>query len=267
MPWGDKAFDAWVRIAIKKLMCSVASEVHPETSVIEFGGPPRIVLTSAGLASPATLGADGFRVLQDASKWIYEFDREVETRHKLFSIELARSVSPGTDVSLAFRNAAAAALEGARIAHGFGLVELSKEALKSMADLRKTVAEDTTKLSEAMRQLSLGVAAALFYGLALVAARLAAVVSPFLLDAMAVVGAAYVGTIVLVNWRHLSQQKTLRDRWREKFYRFLRADDYKSMVSEPLDAAERSLKVSMWISSIITLIFFVAVVVHNHQSL
>lgn len=265
-PWGDKAFSAWVQVATSKLMCSLASEVHAETSILEFNGPPRLVLSAAKEASPSRLGTEGFLSLQAATKWIYELDREAETRHRLFSIEFSRSVHSEDDVSTAFRQATSVALEGARIAHSFGLSEMSKDALKAMTDLRKAVTEETAKLSEAMRQLSLSVAGALFYGLALIAAKLASVVNPLLLDAMAAVGALYVGVIVFVNYKHLVQQRDQRARWRDRFYRFLRTDDYQAMVGEPLAKAEESLEWAMCLALGMTSVAFASVIINNHMN-
>lgn len=262
--WADPGFDTWVRIAMQRLMTALASEVHATEGTLEFSGPPRAVLSTVSAALPTALGARGFMDLQAAAKWVYDSERETETRHRLFAIEFSRSVDRRADVVDAFREGAAVALEGARITHSFGLLELNKDAIKAMMDLRKSVAEDTSKVTESMRQLSLSVAGALFYGLAIVAAKMGTQISPIVLDVMAVVGAGYVFLIIWLNFRHLAQQKTLRSNWRMRFYRFLRVDDYKSMVEEPISAVEGSLRATLFISIVLTAVAFGAVVAFNH---
>ncbi|WP_312320189.1 hypothetical protein [Stenotrophomonas sp.] len=264
LPWAQYAFGVWLDVALPRLMVSLASELTRATLEIDFSGPPKVTLEGIADSGAATLGTSGFFALQSAVQWVYESDREVETRKKLFGIELARSVKNHANAYEAFRDGCSDALEGAKIAHQFGLADVSRDALKSMADLRKSVADETTKVAEATRQLSLSIAGTMFYGLGLIAARTVSIVSPYLLDAMALVGLGYVGAIILITHKNLQHQADLRTRWRGKFYEFLRTEDYRTMVTEPLEKSEESLVFSMKCAGGLSSLLFLAVVVHNH---
>jgi len=247
-------------------MVALVAEVNHVNSDIDFAGPPKITLEGVGVYEPARLGSDAFFALQSAVKWVYDLDREVETRKKLFGIEFARSVKNRGKAYVAFSEGCSDALEGAKIAHQFGLAEVSRDALKSMADLRKSVADETTKIADATRQLSLSIAGAMFYGLGLIAARLGSVANPYLLDAMAAVGLGYVAAIIWITHRNLKQQADLRKRWRGKFYDFLRTDDYRIMVTEPVEESEGSLRFAMKCAGTLSLLLFLVVAMHNHAA-
>ncbi len=263
-PWSQPAFGIWLEVALPRLMVALATEVNYVSSEIDFAGPPKVTLEGIDVYEPAKLGADAFLALQSAAKWVYEVDREVETRKKLFGIEFARSIKSRARAYGAFGEGCSDALEGARIAHQFGLAEVSRDALKSMADLRKSVADETTKIADATRQLSLSIAGAMFYGLGLIAARLGSATNLYLLDAMAVVGLGYVAAIIWITHKNLKQQEDLRKRWRGKFYEFLRTEDYRTMVTEPLEKSEGSLRFAMMCAGALSFLLFLVVVVHNH---
>lgn len=265
-PWSQQAFGIWLEVALPRLMVALSAEVNHVNSQIDFAGPPKVTLEGAHLGAPGTLGTEAFLSLQSAIKWVYEVDREAETRKKLFGIEFARSVKNRSGAYDAFREGCGDALEGAKIAHQFGLAEVSRDALKSMADLRKSVADETAKITDATRQLSLSIAGAMFYGLGLIAARLTSVANPYLLDAMAIVGLGYVSAIIWITHNSLEQQEDLRARWRGKFYEFLRTEDYKTMVTEPLEKSEESLRFAMKCAGVLSLLLFAVVGIYNHAA-
>lgn len=169
LPWDDTA-KIWIDLAAQSLFRSLCNEVETDGALM-FRGPPVVRYSSTKSAS-TTMSPAGFESLQAASRWVFQMDREVETRHGLLTAELARTNVGSSDAALLFEHGSAPALEGAKIALQLGLHKLSLDSLKAMADLRKAVTDETAKLSAATRQLATAVAGALFAGIGIIAARL-----------------------------------------------------------------------------------------------
>ncbi len=121
-----------------------------------------------------------------------------------------------------------------------GLADLSRDALRSLADLRKSVTDETAKLSDATRQLAAAVAGAVAIGLGLIATRLITSANPWLIIGVMVVAAAYVAAVVASGWQFVTLQRRLREDWQPHLYRFLPEPDYERMVTRPAKSAERT---------------------------
>jgi hypothetical protein len=206
----------------------------------------------------------GFASLQVAARWVFQTDREVETRHGLLTAELARTNVGSSDAALLFENGSAPALEGAKIALQLGLHKLSLDSLKAMADLRKAVADETAKLSDTTRQLATAVAGALFAGIGIIAARLTLAISgPGIVAAILIIGmvlCAYVAAVIISGVQFVSIQRDLRSQWRERLYRFLPEAEYESMVSSPAAKSEKAFKTAAVISGVLAGLLLCAVV-------
>lgn len=264
-PWGDLAFGAWVLAAFRAVAYSIAAEV--EVDKLTFIGPPRLVIDVDESWSADDLGSAGFMALQEAARWIYELDRESEVRHRLFTHEFARVAERGHGLAKVLAESCALAFDGARITYQYGLHEQSKDAIKSLGELRKAVADETAKTAETARQLALSTAGALFYGLGLIAGKITTSISPWVLDAMGVLGALYLAAIVGTNARFLSQQRALRATWRQKLYRYLTASEYKDLVTTPMSSAEFSLSTVLWSSVLLGGLMLVCVFLNDHSGL
>lgn len=243
-PRGDRAFEEWLARAASRIALTLPNEVHSGPR-LEFSGPPRYAVDWLDPdAKPAVVG--WFEPLQEAVRWVYDIDREVELRHRLYTQEFARLAYGENSLSEAILKCTVSALEGARIAYAFHLQEISKDALKGLTDLRKAVADDTQKVFEATRQLCLSAAGALFYAVGLLAARAATAIPPLLFGGLLLLGMAYVGMIIMVNERAMSHQRQLRSVWRSKLYRYLTEAEFAQLVQEPTTRAEKLLTTSMW---------------------
>ena len=260
--WGDIAFTSWLRTAYRALVYSLAADAA-QTSV-GFVGPPRIRFDVDSEWNPDSLTAAGFMALQNAARWIYEVDREAEIRHTLFSHEFARLALRNQNIASALAEFCELALDGARITYDFGLQEQNKDAMKSLSDLRADVSDETSRTAETLRQLALNTAAALFYGLGLLAGKATTSVSPWLLDTMGLLGAAYLGAIITTNARFLSQQKQLRNRWRQKLYRYLTDVEYAELVTTPIGSLEDAVVVVLWLAGALGVVMFASVLVNDH---
>lgn len=264
-PWRDQAFIAWLKPAVTGLLRSLSTEVDASQKSLEFVGPPRLRLAWPEDADWIHLEQTAFFGLQSAAAWVYTLPREVELRFRLFTQEFVR-LAPSDVKAFEALKVVGLALEGARIAYNFNLQDVSKDALKSFAELRKGVADDIQKLVESTKQLALSGAAALFYGVGLLATRLTSAAVPvWVVDSLAAIGLAYVAVILFINFTFLRQQQTLRPIWKRKLYRYLTSVEYAEMVEAPTTKCERQLNWTMSIVLLLSLGIFAGVGVVNHM--
>lgn len=261
--WEHWAIRHWARLGATALVRALSDEVEDDGRLV-FRGPP-IVRLAVEPNIDEVLGSEGFRDLQRVAAWVFEAPTEMRPRHALFGPEIARTATDDEGAGQVLRRVAAAALEGAGIARAFGLADQSRDSLKAMTDLRKSISEEISKLSDTTRQIAGAVAAALFGGIGLIAARLV-VEDPSLLvrQAAAVVGAVlllYVAAVVASGWHYVRLQRSLRSEWHSKIYRFIPAADYEKMVTKPAASAELGFSIAAWIGGIAATALFVLVLV------
>lgn len=259
--FSDDASRVWADSCVIASLNAISDEIESNTGTLKFKGPPRLSLTfnQAPDGQFAELGLEAFRHLQEVVSWIYENEREAEVRHLLFSGEVARS-GGGVDSAIArVKKDCSAAFDGAKIAYQMSISDLGKDTLKALSDLKKSVTEDTSKVADATRQTVAAVATALAVGLALLAARVASAAAPWLVFAVMVVVALYVGTIVYSGYAYIMLQRQLRVDWQPRLYRFLSDEDFKRMVTVPSLSAEQTFfriaKVGVTAVILLTIIF------------
>jgi hypothetical protein len=245
----DAHFRLWAEFAIRSLVLSLPNEIDQDSGAVVFKGPPRVSLAPPGTdgTSLTSLGNVSFRDLQAAVKWVYELDREAETRHTLFACEFARTGDRHVGTMDYLRANVGVALEGAKIAHQMAVAKVSADNLKALADLRKAVTDETAKLTDATRQVVAAVAAALSVGLALIAARVTANAPAWLVISVMVVVCAYIFAVIYSGYSFARIQRNLRDVWRNQIYKFLPTGEYDRLVVNPGNDAERILKVVSWV--------------------
>ncbi len=258
--WDDPVFALWAQQAATMLSRALATEIEPDDCALVFAGPPKIKLDPPAVDLAQTLGKTGFAALQTAARWVYENERETETRHRLFAIEVARSATARTNVGAVLAACGAQALEGARLAFQLGLEDLSRDTLKALADLRKGLGDDAAKLADSTRQIAAAVAGALVLGLGLVAAKLGTTAPKPLIVVLAFVLTGYVAAVIASNLQFVLLQRSIRKEWRGRLYRFLTSEDYQRMVSKPAHDAELSTFIAMGIGALLALIMLGAVV-------
>jgi hypothetical protein len=255
--WDDEVFRLWAQHATTSLAHSLASEIDPDGALV-FGGSPRIKLDAPTMRLAGTWNDDSFAALQAAGRWVFENDRETETRHKLLAIEIARS-SPVRREAAMLAECAQQVLEGARLAFQLGLEDISRDTLKALADLRKSLGDEAAKLADSTRQLAASVAAAIFIGLALFAAKIGTTAPKILIEALAFVVTGYVAVVILTNIQFVLLQRSIREEWRGRLYRFLSTSDYESMVLKPARRAELSTFVATWIGGVLALVMLISI--------
>lgn len=247
LPWTDKFFRIWAGLAVPPLLYSLANEVKSDGS-LSFNGP-----TASKFDRPNSvierISSEDFKALQELVRWVYMSSAEAETRQGLVANEIGRSncgsSDPAVIIAVAFRQA----LEGARIAHQLGVKKLSADTLKALSDLRKAIADEASKLSDSTRQLVSATTGALFIGLGAALTRMSVKDAPTLTPALVIVAIVltiYMITIIYSGWQFLVIQQQLRAGWRDRLYRFLPEHEYRLMVVDPANRAEKVFKTTAY---------------------
>ncbi len=239
----DPAIAAWTSIAAKELLRAIAGEIEADGRLV-FRGATKLVLDAPDPAARDELGLLGFNGLMAAAAWVYEVPREVEARHTLLMAELCRSPRDRADPAALMKDSISPALEGAKLAYQLSLEEISKDTLKALADIRKSLSDETAKLADISRQLSASVAGAIFLGLGLLAARSATDAPSWLLRSLAALTLVYVGAVLASGLSFTAMQRRIREEWRRRLYRFISPSDYKAMVLDRAREAERSFYIT-----------------------
>lgn len=252
-----EAMEPWRTRVAAKLGASLAQEIEPDGRLL-FRGPPPTRFAPNG----ADLDEHAFAALQKAVNWTYENARELENRHGLMAAEVARtSLRDGSLEDLA--STLPAALEGARIAYGFGVTLQSTDTLKALGDLRKAVSDDAAKLSETTRSLGTAVIGAVFGNIGLIVARLTLPANGVFIGPAAillgVVLAIYVVAVIASGGFYIFIQRELRRDWRDRLYRFLGDEEYARMVNRPAERAEGAFWITAGIGVVMTLVLLAAV--------
>jgi hypothetical protein len=228
----------WVKACIAVCLRCLPDEVDAANEELRFKGPPK---RSVGFykASPGDeVDFLAFEYLQSAVTWIFELENQAEVRSLYFKAEVVRSGLPLKTDPITFLKSLDSALEGAKIAYAMSVSELGKDTVKALADLKKSITEDTAKLTDATRQTIGAVAAALAVGVGLLAARIAAKAPINLIGSIMIIVAVYIALIIMTGWNLVRLQRQLREDWHPKIYRFLTDAEYLSMVERPAKTAE-----------------------------
>ncbi|SER60277.1 hypothetical protein SAMN05216548_12915 [Faunimonas pinastri] len=235
--WNDKAFASFAAQAVPALLRSIAAEVVGRRTAV-FIGPPNLSIDLPDQDLSRDLGSSGFGELQAMVGWVYEEKAAAEQRHALIGAELARSFPRGVPIGKALPIIGRDVLNGARLAYQLSQSDLGRQALSAQGDLRKMIAEDASKAADSTRALVTAISVSLATGIGLVAARSTSTTAPWILSSVALVVAAYLLSVTVSGWLYLKLQRSLREQWRHKIYRFISDVDYREMVLTPAKQAE-----------------------------
>ena len=259
LPRADECFQVWLRFAVPNVVRALANEV--ESASIVFRGPPLVRLPFVPAAT-RTMDDVDIKALQDAAAWVYDNERELEMRHGLYAAEMARTASGQVDAVQAFHHFASPALESARIAYGLNLSQVSRDTLKALADLRKAVSDEASKLADSTRTVAGAVAAALFAGVGLLITRSTTNAPGALLIALTIILALYVGAVVWSGKKFINVQAGIRANWRQRLYIFLPDNDYEAMVEKPARDAEGAFYTAAWFGAVISIFLILSVIAY-----
>lgn len=257
-PWvvdGDHgrgpAWQAWIAVSASMIARSLPNELYVEDTeerVSLSGQPPRrLELGRFGFADIP------FVALQQAAAWVYLEAADVEVRHTFLAAELAREWPAGKSFSDGLDGKLESSLDSARLLYKAHLRAGSKDTLKALADLRKTLADDVQKLVQQARDLASSVWRDVAVAIGVMAVRFGldaakTVPSSFAFSTIYLLVAAYFVAsfwlTVTINRRFLSSLEQSRAAWRTKLYAFLDDDDYRELAGTPLSGAIEDYRIT-----------------------
>lgn len=263
VPAASTVFDAWREAAARRLAFSLPSEIRatPPGAQIVLKGPRSAPIPIAD--PPADWSARAFPSLADAARWIYSTPRETETKFQFLNNHLSLDWRDGTSWPRGLETVMAGSLTSAREAFAFHLQDQSKEAIKSLGDLRKSLQEEVARAQSATRDLL----SALWrdFGIAGVVLALKSPTWPqisttealrWVTVATAIVLSVSLLVTTLSNWRFNRLADDGRQEWRGKLYAFLSEADWRRLVEAPISKARRVYRLTL---PIVTIMYAVAV--------
>ena len=265
-------FDAWMKVAIKRLPFTLVNEVWKEGAIqmVSLTGP-RIKQMPVGEFSRDSSELELFEIFQKSAEWVYGNPREIEVRHTLFTNELAREWPENEPFFAQLATRLPRALDAATTAYRAHIREGSKDTLKSLSDLRKTLSEEVSKVSAQTRDLI----SSLWKDFAIAVTALLSKVALIVADKKAAADstamkAILMGTAVFIvsnlyitlraNERFLRISRQSRNAWKTKLYGFLASEDLDALANTPLNDSEvayrnaKRLIIALYLAIILSLV-------------
>jgi len=232
------AFEVWRALAARRLLSGLVSSVFLEDGVVWFqaSGPPiyRVRADDSEIAH-------AWEILNEAAAWVFLSGSDIEARHRLFSGELARAGRPGQD----FSNTLSRAFEAAKVAYEAHVQSSSRETLKALADLRKTVIEETQRVTQRTQDMASGLGRDLAVSAAPFALKILAdagkVSTPLISASFYFAVGAFVAVSFALQWRinkaFLRSQKASRRRWMQTLYTYISTKEREEIADTPIEQA------------------------------
>ncbi|MBB3396120.1 hypothetical protein [Rhizobium sp. BK060] len=263
VPGPSTVFDAWRDVAVEKLALCLPSEIRVAGTgkQVVLKGPRSAPIE---VADPrANWSSAVFPALLDAARWVYGTPRETETKFQFLNNHLSLDWRDGATWPDGLAVVLKGSLASAREAFTFHLQDQSKDALKALGDLRKSLQDEVAKAQTATRDL-LG---SLWRDFALAGVVLAlksptatqitsAEVLRWVTLAAAVVLIVSLVITTATNWRFNRLADQGRREWRTKLYAFLSDQDWQRLVEEPIASARWVYRFAL---PVVTVMYGVAV--------
>lgn len=263
------AIGIWQEISAQMIARSLTNELYKDGDIskaVLSGQPPRKL--DFGIFQPNNIP---FNDLQEAATWVYLEGEDVEVRHTFLSSELARAWIPNVPFCEGLAERLAGALDSARLIYKAHLRSGSKDIIKALADLRKTLADEVQKLLQQSRDLSSAVWRDVVIAIGVVGVRFAMIGVQanqvnFGFALIYFVVALYIivsyAITITTNNRFLNIVESSRESWRTKLYAFLDDNDYQTLAENPLsDAVLAYRNTQKQTTSVVQIVVFLLVVV------
>ncbi len=250
-------FVAWRLFAVRQLLACLANEIWTDNGkeMVTLQGP-RTRRIEAGFSA-----ADSKKLLPhvtECARWVYASGRDIEVKHTLLTYELAREWPDEIPWSQMFGGKAERSLEAAKTAFHAHIRETSKDTLKSLGDLRKTLGEEVSKASQQTRDLLVTLWRDFAVAVTAVVARIVLILADKPSADSYVVKGTLVGiagflvfSIVFTlrsNSRFMAIADGNRYAWRSKLYGFLPDSDLRVLSDIPLEQSNAVYrKAARWV--------------------
>lgn len=275
-PWilfrGDQlenssVFIGWKEAAIKFLSCSMCSELELRSGMLYFcskGEKSR----SIPFVENKFSGGNSFDVVHKCAEWIFEKKEEAESKHAFLNYHVAINFRGGDEWPEA--SLIECSFVDAQQAYRLHLQKTSKELLRSLADLRKSLYDEVSRVS----QNTTGLISNLWRDFALAAISVALNIT----QKSASLGEANLrmltyGTVlyllssylitILANSSFARIGNNNRKTWHAKVYAFLDTDDYNKLVRDPIEAGlfvYRVVAYAVGLAYLITILILINIV-------
>jgi hypothetical protein len=238
---GSPVFDAWSAVAVEKLAFALPYEVR------SVEGEERVVLkgprTTPVAVVPMTRDWPSkiLEPLTEAATWVYATPREAEARFLFLNNHLSLDWRDGMHWPDGLFHLLRGSLASAKDAYAFHLQDQSKDALKTLGDLRKSLQDEVARAQTATRDLL----SSLWRDFAIAGVVLAlksptasqitgAEVLRWVTLATAVLLVVSLGMTILANGRFNKLADEARGEWRRKLYAFVSEAEWTRLVEEPI---------------------------------
>lgn len=249
-PTTSEVFERWRDLSVVRMLNSLVNEVQSTDleQVVITGTRPRKI--KYDLKPPYSEAL--FAAATAATRWIYASGRDVDTRFALFTYELSREWPDTLSLKEGFEAKGESALEAASTAFRAHVQETSKDMLKSLGDLRKTLSEEVTKVVAQTRELmttmwrDFMVAATSFLGRVVLLGSDKPLSNPWPLEFLLIGTALFLCFSLILslktNAKFMAISDASRVEWRKKLYGFMSVDDFQKLSDEPINQAVREYK-------------------------
>ncbi|AWN34393.1 hypothetical protein [Methylobacterium radiodurans] len=238
---GSDVFDAWAAVAVEKLAYVLPYEVRfvdDEVRVVVKG--PR---TTPVAVVPMTRDWPS-RILEpltEAATWVYAAPREAEARFLFLNNHLSLDWRDGLHWPDGLLHLLRGSLASAREAYAFHLQDQSKDALKTLGDLRKSLQDEVARAQAATRDLlsslwrDFAVAGVVLALKSPTASQItSAEVLRWVTLATAVLLVVSLVMTVVTNARFNKLADDARGEWRKKLYAFVSETEWIRLVESPI---------------------------------
>lgn len=256
-------YQEWQAVAARKLLGGLVSNAWRENGQVwlQASGPPVF-----RIRADDPLIVTSWETLTDAAIWVYLSGSDIEARHRLFTSELARADRPGQILIDTLKRAR----EAADVAYAAHVQSSSRETLKALGDLRRTVIEETQKVSQRAQDLTAG----LWKDVAVMSA-------PFILrlfsdtgkiSSLSIAGYFYFAAALFIivsfslQWRingaFFKSQEQSRRRWFQTLYTYISVYEREEIAEEPIKQAiknyreTRNVLLVVYVSLVVILVAF-----------
>ncbi|ARW11750.1 hypothetical protein [Acetobacter ascendens] len=237
-------FLAWRKEATSRLLLTLVNEVWLENGEIKvLISGPRKVTAVYSLKNDVS-----FSVATEVARWVYASGRDIDVRYTLFTYELAREFPEDSNFSDNFYKYGPKALDIAKTSFSTYVKETSKDTLKSLGDLRKTLNEDVAKITSQAKDFLTSMWRDFAFAVTVIIGRISlSILKPDLAGNIYIFYLMIFTAIFLfiscisnlfINNRFMCITKENRKIWKNKLYGFLSDAELKSLADEPINQAE-----------------------------
>jgi hypothetical protein len=266
----SSVFEEWRQQAIQQLSFCLPFEIKTENEQLDVVlKGPRSTLISV-IFDLAAHEDDVFEALNDAALWAYSGRRDAESKFTFLNYHLSLDWREGETWPLGAQSILPGSLASARDAFAFHLQDESRDALRSLADLRRALQDEVGKVQQASRDLI----SALWRDFAIAGGVIAlryvpgmTSIPPDWLRVITLTSAFLLLVSLAVslwsNARYHRLARKSRDDWRSRLYAFVDEAEWARLVNQPIKSGLRtyllvSITTSLFYAAIILYLFYIA---------